>query len=146
MKTKKLYRSQEDHVLGGVAGGIGEYLEIDPLIVRLVWLALIFSGVGVLLYIIAWVVIPNKPGLGKQAADEIRDKANAAAHEVRKAMGMKNKKEDYSIAYIFGALLIILGLGIFFQDIVGIDFWKNLWPIFLIVIGLVLIYKVKDNK
>lgn len=56
---KRLYRSRTNHILGGVCGGLGDYFRLDPVLIRLVWLILIlFGGIGLILYIIAWVIIP----------------------------------------------------------------------------------------
>lgn len=61
-EIKRLYRSGKDRVLGGVCGGIAEYLGVDPVFVRLVWAAaVVFYGTGILLYIIAWIIIPRNP-------------------------------------------------------------------------------------
>jgi len=60
--AKRLYRSSREKVIGGVCGGIGKYLDVDPVLVRLVWvLAVILAGTGLLLYIIAWILIPKEP-------------------------------------------------------------------------------------
>ena len=62
MKGKKLYRSRENDMLAGVCGGIGEYFDIDPTIVRLAWVILGFcGGVGLWAYVIAAVIIPQRP-------------------------------------------------------------------------------------
>ena len=62
MKGKKLYRSRENAMLAGVCGGIGEFFDIDPTIVRLAWVVLGFcGGVGLWAYIIAAVIIPQRP-------------------------------------------------------------------------------------
>jgi len=62
-KVKKLYRSGKNNILGGVCGGLGEYLDVDPTIVRLIWILLLFGwGVGLILYLIAWIIIPRNPG------------------------------------------------------------------------------------
>ena len=59
---KKLYRSRSDKVIGGVCGGLAEYLGIDSSIIRLITLALIFvGGVSIWIYIIAALVIPLEP-------------------------------------------------------------------------------------
>ncbi len=60
-KGKRLYRSNE-RVLGGVCAGIAEYFTIDPTIVRLVWviLTIMSFGAGILAYIIAWIIVPEK--------------------------------------------------------------------------------------
>jgi phage shock protein C len=59
---KRLYRSGRDRILGGVCGGIAEYLGIDPVIVRLIWVLLSLTyGFGILLYVIMWIIIPRNP-------------------------------------------------------------------------------------
>ena len=62
---KRLYRSRKDKVISGVCGGIAEYLEVDPVVVRLVWaiLTVISMGMGILAYLVAWVIIPEEPGI-----------------------------------------------------------------------------------
>ena len=59
-KIKRLYRSRKDKRIGGVCGGLGEYLSIDPTLIRLIWVLLALSGVGILAYFIAWIIIPEK--------------------------------------------------------------------------------------
>ncbi len=59
MVEKRIYRSQ-DAMLGGVCGGLAEYLNVDPTLVRLVWaLTVLLGGTGFLAYIIAWIIIPR---------------------------------------------------------------------------------------
>jgi len=58
---KKLYRSANNRILGGICGGIGEFLDVDPTIIRLIWIIFAFSGVGLILYFIAWLIIPRNP-------------------------------------------------------------------------------------
>jgi phage shock protein PspC (stress-responsive transcriptional regulator) len=58
---KKLYKSRNKW-LAGVAGGVAEYFNIDPTIVRVIWLILALAyGAGILAYIIAWLVVPKNP-------------------------------------------------------------------------------------
>lgn len=56
--AKRLYLSQTDKKIGGVCGGIGEYLDVDPTFVRIVWTFLALTGVGILAYLVAWIVMP----------------------------------------------------------------------------------------
>ncbi|HHW57611.1 MAG TPA: PspC domain-containing protein [Clostridia bacterium] len=59
---KRLYRSKTNRMLGGVCGGIAEYFNIDPTIVRLIWaFAAVVWGSGLLAYLIAWIIIPEEP-------------------------------------------------------------------------------------
>ena len=60
---KKLYRSTTNRRIAGVCGGIGEHFKVDPTMIRLVWvLASLLTGIffGLLAYIIAWIIIPEK--------------------------------------------------------------------------------------
>ena len=60
---KKLYLSNTDKKIGGVCGGLGEYFDIDPTLVRVIFIliALLSVGLGVIAYILIWMVIPRKP-------------------------------------------------------------------------------------
>jgi phage shock protein C len=61
MEPKRLFRSRKDRILGGVCGGLGNYLNVDPVLVRVVWAILFFAaGVGFLAYILAWIIIPEE--------------------------------------------------------------------------------------
>ena len=58
---KQLRRSKNNRLIAGVCGGLGDYLGIDPVIVRLLWALSIFGfGTGLLLYILAWILIPEE--------------------------------------------------------------------------------------
>ena len=57
---KRLYRSDENKVLCGVCGGLGEYFNIDPTIVRLIWAILLSSGPGLFAYIVAAIIMPRR--------------------------------------------------------------------------------------
>ncbi|MFP4116829.1 MAG: PspC domain-containing protein [Candidatus Aenigmatarchaeota archaeon] len=58
---KRLYRTEDNRILGGVCGGIAEYFDVDPTLIRLLWVgfSLAFGG-GLLAYIIALIIIPKK--------------------------------------------------------------------------------------
>lgn len=65
MVYKRLYRSRKEKVIGGVCGGIGEYFDVDPTIVRLIWILItvLSAGLGIIGYLVAWLIIPKKPYL-----------------------------------------------------------------------------------
>ena len=58
---KRLYRIVEGKMIAGVCGGIAQYLNIDPTVVRLIWALIGLSGAGILAYIVAALIIPVKP-------------------------------------------------------------------------------------
>jgi phage shock protein C len=59
---ERLYRSGKDRILGGVCGGVAEHFGWDPTLVRLAWVLIsLVYGVGVLLYVAAWIIMPRNP-------------------------------------------------------------------------------------
>ena len=61
-KVKRLYRSGKEKKLAGVCGGIAKYLDVDPTVIRLLWIIFSFvGGSGVLAYLIAWLIMPRNP-------------------------------------------------------------------------------------
>ncbi|MDD1655959.1 MAG: PspC domain-containing protein [Methanomicrobiales archaeon] len=70
---QRIYRSRNERVLAGVCGGIGVAADVDPSLVRLAWvvLSLLSMGAGILLYLAAWLIIPEEPEPGAwQASPE----------------------------------------------------------------------------
>ena len=64
MEPKRLYRSRTNRIIAGVCGGIAEYFNVDPTVIRLIAVLLLFLGVfvgGVIAYIICTAVIPDAP-------------------------------------------------------------------------------------
>jgi phage shock protein C len=60
--AKKLMRSSRDKKIGGVCAGLAEYFDLDPTIVRVVWLlAVLFAGTGLFVYVVLWIVLPQAP-------------------------------------------------------------------------------------
>jgi phage shock protein PspC (stress-responsive transcriptional regulator) len=57
--TKRIYRDPDDRMIGGVCGGLAGYTNIDPVIIRLIFVVLLFMGIGALGYIILWIVVPE---------------------------------------------------------------------------------------
>ncbi len=74
METKRLYRSRDHRVVAGVAGGLATYLGVDPTIIRLVFAALtIFNGLGLLLYLVLWLIVPNIDTVYLEAGAQVRE-------------------------------------------------------------------------
>ena len=61
---KRLYRSKKDRILGGVCAGLGEHLDVDPTVIRLIWavVSVLSLGTGIVIYILAWIIIPEEDG------------------------------------------------------------------------------------
>lgn len=127
-EPRRLYRSRKNRIIGGVAGGIGEYLGIDPTIVRLVWVILAFVGVGIVAYIVAWIIIPERP---------VGEKAPQVPESFSTEAGL-----------IVG--LILVGLGTWYLlsnlNLIPPELFailrvtrRALWPLTLILVGIIII-------
>lgn len=72
--AKKLYRSTEDKKIAGVCGGLGDYFDIDPTIIRLLWVTMVLAlGSGVIAYILAWIIVPEMPRETVRAAEPVAE-------------------------------------------------------------------------
>lgn len=125
---RRLYRSRRERIVAGVAGGLGEYLGLDPVIVRLFFILFaLANGSGVLLYAILWVLLPAAPGT-ELAAD------GAAGPRTYRRLDARGRN------LLVGGTLIGLGV-IFLARQLGI-WWLDLyrlWPLLLIAAGVALL-------
>ena len=132
-KSKKLYRSQNNKMISGVCGGLADYFEIDPTFIRLIVVAIaLFGGVGLLAYIAAIFIIPNNPD---QFPSENSDNL------------IKDKSLFWgSLFSIFGLFFLMRQMGLFY----GFEFWRIpwqiVWAVFLIIIGLYLLYNRRKKE
>jgi phage shock protein C len=139
--NRRLYRSPTESVLGGVAGGVAEYFDLDPAIVRVVWvlLALITGGVFFILYIVMWIVVP----LGSEATEVAEDRAGAEGADPVTGWNPQPRGARRSSgggSWIFG--LVLIGLGLYFlarEYLPDINF-DRLWPLGLVVLGVILLF------
>jgi phage shock protein PspC (stress-responsive transcriptional regulator) len=147
MKDKKrLYRSCEDRLIAGVCGGLSEYFEIDASIIRLIFSLTFFAGgAGLLIYLVAWIIIPSNPNCGgsQTGAEEIKEKAEDFAEEIKKHVGGKKKLSGTNA--IVGAVITLIGVAFLLENLFGLHFWQNIWPIIIIVIGLIIVIRSKNK-
>ena len=144
--TQRLYRSQVDRMLTGVAGGMAEYLRIDPVIVRMSWVVAVIltSGVGLLVYLVLAAVTPTPPlhdhADGGDATDAPQpDDADAPPTEgSRRAAPVRYATANNGAAVVVGSALVIIGAVALASQFGWFDAWR-LWPLILIAIGGVLI-------
>ena len=119
--SKRLYRSTEHKVIGGVCGGLGDYFDLDPSLIRIFAVLLFFaSGVGFLAYIIAWMIIPVRP------------------YEVEVVNAERESASWHK--YLPGIFLIGIGLVLLLRES---WYWFDMdifWPGLLVVAGLLLIF------
>ena len=134
-KSKRLYRSNTDKVIGGVSGGLANYLGVDPVLIRVAFVLLtLFGGGGILIYIVMWIAVPAESidysaAFNKSTSDVPED--NTETSPV--------KHNQSNTALVAGVLLIIAGL-IFLADRL-MPFYNliDFWPVILIVAGVLII-------
>lgn len=145
-KTRKIFRSSKNRLLGGVAGGIGEYFNIDPVLARILFVLLGLSGGGgVVLYLILWLIIPGRSSNStdgqenlKKNAQEIKTQAQKYAQEGQKIARKKEVKVWFGLGLIIlGVYFILLNFGILSRLF---DF-SRLWPLALVALGLALLFR-----
>ena len=140
--SKRLSRSKKDRIVGGVAGGLGEFFEVDSTIIRLIFvLVTIFGGSGVLLYLILWLVIPSSSRsisnrTIKSNAEEIKEQAEGLLGEVKEGVRSDKARRFLGIVTLaFGLLLLFNNFGVFRFV------FQRLWPLILIVLGFTILLK-----
>jgi phage shock protein C len=155
--AKKLYRSTLDKMIGGVAGGLAEYFDIDSTLVRVLFIVVVFlGGGGIIAYIILWIVVPQKPyelpkypfnqspsegsGSSNFSADQTKsDSFSMSSNSVAGSMTQPNNKQIW-VAIV---LMVIGGLLLLDNIFPRFDF-DHFWPVILIAIGVGLLLKAKN--
>ena len=140
----RLYRSRDERMLFGVAGGMARYFGVDPALVRLVWVLLFLAaGAGILLYIIAAVIVPEEPvGAAASSASGAGGTPPSSGSPGRpwrwNAPGGRSR-DDGGGAIFLGLILVVVGGWFLAQRLIpGLD-GRLLWPGLLILLGLVLV-------
>lgn len=143
METRKgLYRSSKDTVIRGVAGGIAEYLNTDPILIRIIFVLLaLFGGGGLIIYLILWIALPVDYSFtfnNKNFSDMEKEKTNAKPEkdQFNQETHWHGKNNGSLVA---GLILITIGvIFLISRFFPRIDF-ADLWPIILLVAGIALI-------
>jgi len=149
-QAKKLYRTVNNKVIAGVAGGLSEYFDVDVVIFRLLFvLLLLFGGGGLLAYIVMWIVIPGKPipfsysnSSSATQPGATRENANANADSYSsepQATPADSTKKSGTSSLIAGIILISLGVLFLVNRIMPWVNLGNFWPILLIIGGFFII-------
>jgi phage shock protein C len=141
---RKLYRSEKDKWIAGVLGGLGEYLNIDPTILRIAYIFFsIASGgfPGIVGYVLAIIIIPKTP-MGYEPAPA----ASASGGPSQSApAGTAESSKPSNAPLVVGVILIALGALFLFNNFIDIR-WHLFWPAILIILGLVLLGKALFNS
>jgi phage shock protein C len=134
MSSQKLYRSQANKVFAGVCGGLAEYFDVDPVVIRIIFvLMVLFGGSGVLLYIVAIFIVPKRPYQSQNVApDQTVPIAQTKNDNVRNWFG--------GALVLFGLIILLANLEIFHFFNFLEDAFEYVFPVLLIILGMAIIY------
>jgi phage shock protein C len=170
---RRLFRSQQNRVFLGVCGGLGEYFNVDPVIIRVVVVFLIlFTWIvpGIVAYFIMALVIPLQGSSSSKSENmlqenvaEIKDATVRLGDKIRSTFEAKDAPSGttaknavstppgspsrFSHSGLFAIGVIIVAIGVFFLLVNFISwFWVKLWPLWLVAAGVVIIVMVVVRK
>ncbi|MBD1385998.1 PspC domain-containing protein [Mucilaginibacter rigui] len=164
---KKLYRDEQRKTVGGVCAGLADYFGVDVSVVRVIFvLAVFLKGIGILPYIVLWIVLPKKPfnytdptyqpgftpgfnpKYGQPFGDVKVDYTVPPPHTVGQPFGQYPPvKKTSNSGVIFGVILIALGSIFLLDQFDFIPDWdfEKLWPVVLVAVGLTLLFSTKKQ-
>ncbi|MBK6345638.1 MAG: PspC domain-containing protein [Bacteroidales bacterium] len=164
MADTRLHRSVNGRVIGGVAGGLADFFGMDPTIVRLIFVLLaVFGGGGVLLYIILWIVLPERNNYNAfntytppPSSAPPAGGSDSGIGETFEGFGKQNPdfkagpdiatKRKFEGSLIGGVILILIGVFFLAERFIPQIRFGDFWPLLLVVVGLVLIFNSLPSR
>ncbi len=152
--NRRLERSSSDKLLFGVAGGLAKHLDIDPVLVRVGFVALLFmGGIGFIAYVAFAILMPQEQAPQGDQADTVKQNVGQLAEQASEAVAQaksqlgKNGLNQTRAAF-FGGALILVGAIILAANLgwFGDWFWSKWWPLVLIVLGVYLVSNRAKSK
>jgi len=164
----RLYRSRDDRMIAGVAGGLADYLGLDPSLVRIAFAVLFLAGgLGIFIYGVMWLVVPEEDDLTPEefAAASSAAAASGAATPgapvppagapvdwrtqraaersariaARRERRAANPNQGRTVGLLVGGFLVLVGIAFLLRNLIpAIDF-DLFWPIILVVLGIVIL-------
>lgn len=129
--SKRLQRNTQNKVIAGVCSGLADFFGIDVALMRVIFILLLVAGYsGFLIYLILWIVMPK----ARYAENQSYDNAETAVAQSGKG------------SWIAGVILIAIGTLCLLDDFLPKFDWSTIWPVLLIVLGLLLIVPFKNRK
>lgn len=138
--NKRLYRSQKNKILGGVAAGVADYFDVDPVLIRALFVIATFGwGASIIAYIVLWIIIPVKLDFTDFNQKEAQPASDFEGYAQEVSTSIERKKNNKRI--IAAMILIFLG-SIWMLDnfIPGIRF-GHIAPMIFIAVGILILMK-----
>lgn len=142
---KKLYRLRNDRVLAGVSSGLARHFKTDPVLIRVLFIALALAGGGgVLAYIIMWAIVPEEPYQFQSFGDSTA--ANEATESNASVTNDSYGNDTKQGGIIAGGVLILLGTLFLAEEFLPSFDFSKFWPLILIGIGILLLVNSKNKS
>jgi len=148
--AKRLYRSESDRVLGGVCAGLGTFLGIDPVLIRVFFIAWTVLGeFSVLIYFLLWMIVPSDSSAEADETFQMND-LGTRFHQVGREIGEITRQPNSELIIFTGVGLIAWGFYYLVRRLVPyLDLWaysQYLWPAMLIIAGVLVIIRTTRKK
>jgi len=153
--NKKLYRSRNDRMLAGVAGGLADYFGIDSVLMRVIFVLVFFlGGSGLLAYIILWIVVPEEqlvfnmsdaqsPTTSADPSGNLNTDQSSTNYFENYQKNLSQKSNNRSL--LGGIVLIAIGMLFLADNFIPNIHFGDFWPLILIAIGVGLLLNSKKN-
>jgi phage shock protein PspC (stress-responsive transcriptional regulator) len=134
-------------VIGGVAGGLGEYLDVDPVLIRIAFVvAFFFGGVGILAYIIAWIIIPEQPREIAMSTP-IDPQQSTVPPQPQPPQPPRPEYRHGHGSIVGGLVLLVIGFLFLAENFLPDFHFGDWWPLILVAIGVGMLYRaVRSNQ
>ena len=156
MNAHHLYRSRDDRMLAGVAGGLAELWDADPSLVRIVWalLVILTGGIALVVYIVMALVVPDEDDVIRSEPAVALDDPTAASRAVareqlrtsrrearaaRRATREREGRSGRSGSVVVGVLFVLLGVWFLVREYLPTVDWDWFWPAALVALGVVVL-------
>ena len=137
---KRLYRSPAERRIAGICGGLAEYFNVDPVLVRVIFVVLfLLSGIGLLAYIILWLVIPVRER--REGETEVITPDGTETPVSGPKQTEESAKELKKHNLFGGIILIALGVIFLTENFLPVYRLNKFWPLVLIIIGIAVLWK-----
>lgn len=149
MAANALFRPRRQAVIFGVCAGLGQYFDVDPVLIRLLFvLFTFFGGLGIVAYVVLALVMPSERSVGRETREVLQENVREIQEvAVEAGQGLAETIRIGSATgrrrYLLGMVLVVLG-GLLFLGQLGLFWWMRwdlLWPLVLIALGMLLLLR-----
>ena len=151
--ARRLTKSSNERLIFGVAGGLAEYFDVDPVLVRVVFALLVLStGVGLVAYVVLAIVMPSQASVAARPRDVVRENVEQMSGDVSRAgqrleavFRGEGDEGQSGVAdrgrYLAGVVLIVVGGLLLAANFgwLGWFSWLKLWPLLVVAAGVIVV-------